>query len=77
MTISALDVGRHADALVQLMRSDEPLEQARAIMDAVSPEDRPDVVRAFAARGWEDEGEPVPARGARLHDWLTGTADAL
>lgn len=77
MAVSALEVGRVADALVQVMRSDVPLEQAREIMDGVAPEDRPAIVQAFAARGWEDEGEPVPARGARLQDWLTGARAEL
>lgn len=75
MTISALDVGRLADALVQIMRSDVPLEQARDVMADVSAEDGPAVAEAFAARGWQDDGEPVPARGARLRDWLAGVGD--
>jgi hypothetical protein len=77
MTISALDVGRIADALVQVMRSDVPLEQARAIMADVLPEDRPAVLEAFVARGWQDEGELVPERGARLQDWLADLNDRL
>lgn len=77
MTISALDVGRCADALVQLMRSDAPLEQAREVLYGIPDEDRPAVARAFAARAWEDEGEPVSERGARLRDWLAGARDAL
>lgn len=77
MAMSALDIGRVADALVQVMRSDVPLEQAREIMAAVSAEDRPAVTEAFVARGWQDDGEPVPARGARLQDWLTGAQDRL
>ena len=77
MTISALDVGRIADALVQVMRSDVPLEQARAIMADVLPEDRPAVLEAFVARGWQDEGELVTERGARLQDWLADLNDRL
>ena len=72
MTISALEVGRRADALVQLLRSDAPLDQAYAIMDGISAEDRADITQAFVARAWEDDGEPVPVRGARLQDWLVG-----
>jgi hypothetical protein len=75
MTISALDVGQIADALVQIMRSDIPLEQAREIVAGVLPEDRPAVTQAFAARAWEDEGEPVPDRGARIRDWLASVVE--
>ena len=77
MTISALDVGRIADGLVQVMRSDVPLEQAREIMADVLPEDRPAILEAFVARGWQDEGEMGPERGARLQDWLAGIDDRL
>jgi hypothetical protein len=77
MTISALEVGRIADALVQVMRSDVPLEQAREIMAGVAPGDRPAVMEAFVARGWLDEGEMVPERGVRLQDWLAGLNDGL
>lgn len=76
MTISALDVGQVADRLVQIMRSEVPLAQAREIVAGVSATDRPAVAQAFAARAWEDEGEPVPARGARIRDWLLGVGDA-
>ena len=71
MTISTLDVGRHADALVQLMRSDEPLDQAHGIMVGVLPPDWLDIAEAFAARGRQDDGLPATARAARIHDWLT------
>lgn len=77
MTISALEVGRRADALVQIMRSEEPLDQAREIMDGVPAEDWPAVALAFAARAWEDDGEPAPDRGIRIQDWLVGSRDAL
>ena len=77
MTISALEVGRRADALVQIMRSEELLDEARDIMDEVAAEDWPDVARAFTARGWEDDGEPAPDRGVRIEDWLMGVADRL
>lgn len=77
MTISALDVGRLADALVQLMRSSTPLEQAHGIMVGVLPPDWPAVAEAFTARGWQDEGLPVPDRGVRIHDWLLGLTNEL
>lgn len=77
MTISALDVGQVADRLVQIMRSDVPLEQAREIVAGLQAGDRPAVTQAFVARAWEDEGEPVPARGVRIRDWLEGVEDAL
>ena len=77
MTISALEIGRRADALVQIMRSEEPLDGAREIMEGVLSEDWPDVAQAFTARGWEDEGEPAPDRGVRIQDWLMGVRDRL
>lgn len=76
MAISALEVGQRADALVRLVRSDAPLEQAYEIMDGISAEDRSAVTQAFVARAWEDDGEPVPVRGARLQDWLVGLREA-
>ena len=75
MAISALDVGRFADALVQVMRSDATLDDARAIIADIPAEDRPVVARAFAARAWEDEGEPVPKRGALIQDLFAEMRD--
>lgn len=77
MTISALEVGRRADALVQIMRSEQPLDEAREIMDGVEPGDWPDVAQAFSARAWEDDGEPAPDRGVRIQDWLLGARNRL
>ena len=77
MTMSAFEIGMRADALVQIMRSDAPLESARGLMDGVSSQDRESVTKAFVARGWEDDNLPVPDRGTHLHDWLVGLRDAL
>lgn len=77
MATSALEVGRRADALVQIMRSEEPLGEARRIMDGVAAEDWPDVAQAFSARAWEDDGEPAPDRSVRIQDWLLGARDRL
>ncbi|RYC29665.1 hypothetical protein D3273_22910 [Lichenibacterium minor] len=75
MTMSALEVGMRADALVQIMRSDVPLEHARGLVNGTSDEDVKAIIEAFRRRGWVDDNLPVPDRGGRLLDWLAGLGD--
>lgn len=61
MTMSVLEVGMRADALVQIMRSDAPLESARGLLDGTSDEDVEAIVEAFRRRGWVPDTGPRSA----------------
>lgn len=76
MAISALELGRRVDALVQLAASGEPFDLAPEMVDGVPAEDRPALAEAFARRAWADGGEPASDRARRLHEWLTGARPA-
>lgn len=76
MTISALELGRCVDALVQLVASGEPFDLAPEIVAGVPEEDRPALAEAFAHRAWADDHRPVTDRVQRMHDWLTGRRPA-
>ena len=75
MTMSALEVGMRADALVQLMRSDASLDHVRQIVDGLSDDDVKAVLVAFRWRGWAEENIPVPDRGHVILNRIAGLPD--
>ena len=71
MTMNALDLARRVTSLVELVQSDEPLEQASDIAADVWGRNRPALAEAFE-KVWADDGRSLPERAARIRDWLVG-----
>ena len=72
MTMNDFDLARRVISLVELVQSDEPLEQATVIAADVWGLDRPALAQTFG-KVWADEGRPLPERAARIYDWLVGS----